>query len=66
LHRRRILAQRAGFFHVAANALNSTANFLKANGWRAGYSPATELRRDRSLERDRGVSEGDCADGTAD
>src|SRR6201747_2794281 len=36
-----ILAYGAGNLEVAANALNSTANFLKAHGWRAGagYQP---------------------------
>jgi membrane-bound lytic murein transglycosylase B len=36
-----ILAYGTGNLDVAANALNSTANFLKAHGWRAGagYQP---------------------------
>lgn len=36
-----ILAYGTGNLEVAANALNSTANFLKAHGWRAGagYQP---------------------------
>lgn len=36
-----ILAYGTGNLDVAANALSSTANFLKANGWRAGagYQP---------------------------
>jgi membrane-bound lytic murein transglycosylase B len=36
-----ILAYGSGNLEVAANALNSTANFLKAHGWRAGagYQP---------------------------
>ena len=36
-----ILAYGSGNLDVAANALNSTANFLKAHGWRAGagYQP---------------------------
>lgn len=36
-----ILAYGTGNLEVAANALNSAANFLKANGWRAGagYQP---------------------------
>jgi membrane-bound lytic murein transglycosylase B len=36
-----ILAYGIGNLEVAANALNSTANFLKAHGWRAGagYQP---------------------------
>jgi len=36
-----ILAYSTGNLDVAANALNSTANFLKAHGWRAGagYQP---------------------------
>jgi membrane-bound lytic murein transglycosylase B len=36
-----ILAYGTGNLEVAADALNSTANFLKANGWRAGggYQP---------------------------
>lgn len=36
-----ILAYGTGNLEVAANALSSTANFLKANGWRAGagYQP---------------------------
>jgi membrane-bound lytic murein transglycosylase B len=36
-----ILAYGIGNLEVAANALNSTANFLKANGWQvgAGYQP---------------------------
>jgi membrane-bound lytic murein transglycosylase B len=36
-----ILAYGTGNRDVAANALNSTANFLKAHGWRAGagYQP---------------------------
>src|SRR6476619_5326116 len=36
-----ILAYSTGNLEVAANALNSTANFLKAHGWRAGagYQP---------------------------
>jgi membrane-bound lytic murein transglycosylase B len=36
-----ILAYGTGNLEVAANALSSTANFLKANGWRAGagYKP---------------------------
>src|SRR3981189_1239369 len=36
-----ILAYGTGNLEVAANALNSTANFLKAHGWRAGsgYPP---------------------------
>jgi membrane-bound lytic murein transglycosylase B len=36
-----ILAYGTGNLDVAANALNSTANFLRANGWRAGagYQP---------------------------
>ena len=35
------LAYGTGNLDVAANALNSTANFLKAHGWRAGagYQP---------------------------
>jgi len=36
-----VLAYATGNLDVAANALNSTANFLKAHGWRAGagYQP---------------------------
>jgi len=36
-----ILNYGTGNLDVAANALNSTANFLKAHGWRAGagYQP---------------------------
>jgi membrane-bound lytic murein transglycosylase B len=36
-----VLAYGTGNLDVAANALNSTANFLRANGWRAGagYQP---------------------------
>jgi membrane-bound lytic murein transglycosylase B len=36
-----ILAYGTGNLDVAANALNSTANFLRAHGWRAGagYQP---------------------------
>jgi len=36
-----ILAYGSGNLDVAANALNATANFLKAHGWRAGagYQP---------------------------
>src|SRR4029077_699633 len=36
-----ILAYGTGNLEVAANALNSTANFLRAHGWRAGagYQP---------------------------
>jgi len=36
-----VLAYGTGNLDVAANALNATANFLKANGWRAGagYQP---------------------------
>ena len=36
-----ILAYGTGNLDVAANALSSTANFLKAHGWRAGagYQP---------------------------
>jgi membrane-bound lytic murein transglycosylase B len=36
-----ILAYGTGNLDVAANALNSTASFLKAHGWRAGagYQP---------------------------
>ena len=35
------LAYGTGNLEIAANALNSTANFLKAHGWRAGagYQP---------------------------
>jgi membrane-bound lytic murein transglycosylase B len=35
-----ILAYSTGNLDVAANALNSTANFLKAHGWRAGAGEA--------------------------
>ena len=36
-----VLAYGGGNLDVAANALNSTANFLKAHGWSAGagYQP---------------------------
>jgi membrane-bound lytic murein transglycosylase B len=36
-----VLAYGTGNLDVSANALNSTANFLKAHGWRAGagYQP---------------------------
>ena len=37
----KLLAAGTGNLEVAANALNSTANFLRAHGWRAGagYQP---------------------------
>ena len=64
-----ILAYGTGNLDVAANALNSTANFLKAHGWRAGagYQPGeAEFRRHRGLECGRGLSEGDRPDGPPD
>ena len=64
-----ILEYGTGNLDVAANALNSTANFLKAHGWRAGagYQPGeAEFRGHRGLERRAGLSEGDRADGPAD
>ena len=48
-----ILAYGTGNLDVAANALNSTANFLNAHGWRAGagYQPGeAEFCRDRGME----------------
>jgi hypothetical protein len=52
-----ILAYGTGNLHVAANALNSTANFLKAHGWRsgAGYQPGrSQFRSDPGMERRSG------------
>ena len=45
-----VLEYGTGNLDVAANALSSTANFLKAHGWRARRRPPagrTELRRHR-------------------
>ena len=64
-----ILAYGTGNLDVAANALTSTANFLKAHGWRAGagYQPGeAQFRRDPGVERRWRLSAGDRADGAAD
>ena len=64
-----ILQYGTGNLDSASGALTSTANFLKAHGWRAGagYQPgAAEFCRDPGLERGFGLSAGDRADGPAD
>ena len=64
-----ILAYGSGNLDVAANALNSTANFLNAHGWRAGagYQPGEpNFAAIQALERRQGLSAGDRNHGPAD
>ena len=64
-----ILAYGTGNLDVAANALNSTANFFegawlaRGRGLPAGRS---QFRGDRGVERGFGLSARDCADGPSD
>ena len=64
-----ILAYGTGNLEIAANALTSTANFLKAHGWRAGagYQPGepnfAAIQEWNAAER---LPEGDRADGPPD
>ena len=64
-----ILAYGTGNLEVAANALSSTANFLKAHGWRAGagYQPGEpNFAAIQAWNAARRLSEGHRADGPAD
>ena len=64
-----ILQLGVGNLDIASGALTSTANFLKAHGWRAaaGLSAGrAEFRRKRGMERCLGLSAGDRAAGPAD
>ena len=63
-----ILAYGTGNLDIAANALNSTANFLKAHGWRAGagYQPGEPNFAAIQAWNAAGLSEGHRADGPSD
>ena len=63
-----ILAYGTGNLDDAANALASTANFLKAHGWRAGagYQPGEPTSRRSRRGMPRRLSESDRADGPPD
>ena len=63
-----ILAYGSGNLDNAANALNSTANFLRAHGWRAGAGTSRANRISRPSRRGmpQGLSEGHRADGPSD